>query len=84
MKEIENVESARRNTQLVPMDLSVMGSQDQKFQGNCVDVELTATWREIVERKQNTCNTIKQVDGLKTRAKASFARAKATAKTKEW
>ena len=34
-KEIENVELARRNTQLVPMDLSAMGSQDQKFQGNC-------------------------------------------------
>ena len=26
---------ARKNTQLVPMDLSAMGSQDQKFQGNC-------------------------------------------------
>ena len=35
VKEIENVELARRNTQPVPMDLSVMGSQDQKFQGNC-------------------------------------------------
>ena len=35
VKEIENVELARRNTQLVPMDLSAMGSQDQKFQGNC-------------------------------------------------
>ena len=34
MKEIENVELARRNTQLVPMDLSAMGSQDQRFQGN--------------------------------------------------
>ena len=32
---IENVELARRNTQLVPMDLSAMGTQDQKFQGNC-------------------------------------------------
>ena len=31
-KEIENVELARRNTQPVPMDLSAMGSQDQKFQ----------------------------------------------------
>ena len=33
--EIENFELARRNAQLVPMDLSAMGSQDQKFQGNC-------------------------------------------------
>ena len=35
VKEIENVEFARRNTQPVPMDLSAMGSQNQKFQGNC-------------------------------------------------
>ena len=34
-KEIENVELARRDTQPVPMDLSAMGSQDQKFSGNC-------------------------------------------------
>ena len=35
MKEIENVELARRNTQPVPMDMSAMGSQEQKLQGNC-------------------------------------------------
>ena len=35
VKEIENVEFARRNTQPVPMDLSATGSQDQKFQRNC-------------------------------------------------
>ena len=35
VKEIENVKLARRNTQLVPMDLSAMGSQDSKFRGNC-------------------------------------------------
>ena len=34
VKEIENVEPARRNTQPVLMDLSAMGSQDQRFQGN--------------------------------------------------
>ena len=33
VKEIKNVDLARRNTQPVPMDLSAMGSQDQKFQG---------------------------------------------------
>ena len=32
VKEIEHVELARKNTQPVPMDLSAMGSQDQKFQ----------------------------------------------------
>ena len=30
VKQIENVELARRNTELVPMDLSAMGSQDHK------------------------------------------------------
>ena len=30
--QIENVELARENAQPVPMDLSAMGSQDQKFQ----------------------------------------------------
>ena len=35
VKEIGNVELARRNIQPVPMDLSAMGSQDQQFQGNC-------------------------------------------------
>ena len=35
VKEIENVELARRNTQPVPMDLSAMGNQDQQFQRNC-------------------------------------------------
>ena len=35
VKEIENVELAPRNTQLVPMELSAMGNQDQKFQGTC-------------------------------------------------
>ena len=35
MKEIENVQSARRITQHVPMDLSAMGSQDETFRGNC-------------------------------------------------
>ena len=35
MKEIESFELARRKTQPVPMDLSAMGSQDQKFHGNC-------------------------------------------------
>ena len=54
------VDLARRNTQLVPMDLSPMGSQDQKFQ------ELTVTWRETVERKLKICKTTKQVDGLGT------------------
>ena len=34
-KEIESVELSRRNTQPVPMCLSAMGSQDQKFEGNC-------------------------------------------------
>ena len=62
-------------------------------------VEFTVTWRENVERKLNTCKTIKQVDSLapttkpkasmaranltKARTKASLARAKAWTKAKE-
>ena len=34
VKEIESVELARRNAQLVPMNLSAIGSQEQQFQGN--------------------------------------------------
>ena len=34
-KFVKDIENARRNTPLVQMDLSAMGSQDQKFQGNC-------------------------------------------------
>ena len=52
--------------------------------------ELTVTWPETVERKLNTCETTKRVDGLggATKPKASPARAKANktkarAKTKE-
>ena len=35
VKEVENVASARRNTQLLPRDLSAMGSQGQQFEGDC-------------------------------------------------
>ena len=35
VKETENVEVARKNTQPVPMDLSAIGCRDQQFQGNC-------------------------------------------------
>ena len=48
VKEIENVELARRNTQPVPMDVSAMGSQDQKFQGNC-------SWCGIYGHKARDC-----------------------------
>ena len=68
-KEIESVELARRNTQLVPMDLSAMGSQDQKFQGNC-------SWC-------GTYGHMARVSKENRRAKASLVRAKARARTKK-
>ena len=73
-KKTENVELARKNTQPVPMDLSGMRSQDQKFQGNCSWCGIWVTWRERVERKLNTCKTIKRVNGLArtTKPKASL------------
>ena len=63
MKEFENVELARRNSQLVPMDLSATGSQDQKSSKETVHgVDFTETWPQIVERKPNTCKTNKQTN----------------------
>ena len=47
-KEIENVELARRNSQVVPMDLSAVGGQDQKFLGNC-------SWCGIYGHKERDC-----------------------------
>ena len=49
-------------------------------------MEFTVTWREIIVRTPNTCETIKPVDGLARtiKPKASLARARTTAsKTKE-
>ena len=56
-KVIENVELARRNTQLAPMDASAMGSQDNSSKETVHGVEFTVIWRETVERKPNTCKT---------------------------
>ena len=70
------INTGEKNTQLVPMDMSAMGSHHQKFQGNFHGVEFIVTWRETVERTLNTCKTIKQVDGLARtkKPKASLAR----------
>ena len=79
MKEIENVELTRRNTQLVPMDLSAMGS---KIKSSKKLFMVVATWREIVEKKteylQN--NPTSGWSGTDDKTKASPARAKARAK----
>ena len=54
VKEIENVELARRNTQPAPMDVAAkINSSKETVHG----VEFTVTWRETVERKPNTCKT---------------------------
>ena len=79
-KKIGNVELTRRNKQPVPKAVKIKSSKETVHR-----VELTATWREIAERKLNTCKTIKRVDGLArtTKAKASPARARVKAsKTK--
>ena len=79
------INTGEKNTQLVPMDMSAMGSHHQKFQGNFHGVEFIVTWRETVERKLNTCKKIKQVDGLPRtkKPKASLARANARTKAME-
>ena len=50
VKEIGIVEPTRRNTQPVPKAVKIKSSKETVH-----GVELTATWREIVERKLNTC-----------------------------
>ena len=80
VKEMENVELARRNTQPVPMDFCRRWAVKIKSYKEAVHgVELTVTWRETVERKLNTCKTTQRVDGLvrTTKPKASPARAEA-------
>ena len=79
VKEIENVEFERKNTQLVPMDLSAVGSQDQKFQESCSWCGIYGHMtRHCQKQKLNTCRTNKRVAGLArtTTPKAIPARAR--------
>ena len=86
VKEVENVEIARRNTQLVPMGLSAVGSQDQQFQGNCswcgIYGHVARDSRKNTEYLQNNqASGWSGTDDKKTKASRARARRKAN-KTK--
>ena len=61
-----NVELARGNILLVPLDLSAMGCQDQTCQGNCSWCGFCGHIAKVVERTPNTCNTTIRVGGSVT------------------
>ena len=83
---------ARKNTQLVPMNLSTMGSQDQKFQRNCswcgTYGHVARDCRKKTEHMQNNqtsrwlARTTKQKANL-ARVNPTKARAKERTKAKD-